>query len=277
MSRPRGRLPDELIQFVGRQLRGATSSEVRRRRLTRSDPRRKLERQQQRTRGWLACLLVVLVVFAVVGVFGLIGVSSGGQLNGVLGPAIMVALSGTLALRAGTQLRSVNRKLDAAPPRLLGLAVSSRERLPLVGSSAREPMQRLRECETSFAELLRQLWSDDGSGPVPRDAVRDAAAAADDAAAAVRKLVDQLRAVEGARNAAPASERAQLSDAVRELRARLDDGVQGYGRLVAAAGRVVAASASPEAHTGLTNATDSLQGLASALQELSDRSRITEP
>ncbi|MGH3623314.1 MAG: phage shock envelope stress response protein PspM [Sciscionella sp.] len=276
MSRLRGRLPDELLQFVGRQMQGAASSEVRRRRLARTEPRAKLERQQRRIRSWLACVLVVLAIFAVVGTFGLIGLSSGGQLNGVLAPAIMVALSGTLAVRAGTQLRSVNRKLDAAPPRLLGLAVSARERLPSVGSAAREPMQRLRECETSFAELLRQLWSDNGSGPVPRDAVRDAAAAADDAAAAVRKLADQLRAVEGARNAAPTSERAQLAAAVRELRARLDDGVQGYGRLVAAAGRVVAASASPDAHAGLTDATDNLQGLASALQELSDRSRITD-
>ncbi len=71
------------------------------------------------------------------------------------------------------------------------------------------------------------------------------------------------------------------ADAVRYPRAkgtvgtlaeRLDEGVDDFTGLVAAAGRVVAASGSARRATtaGLTEATDRLTGLAAALRELAD-------
>jgi hypothetical protein len=62
-----------------------------------------------------------------------------------------------------------------------------------------------------------------------------------------------------------------LDSAIAGLREQLEDGVEEYGALVAAAGRTVAATDSgmPEAKDALTDATDRLAGLASALRELS--------
>ena len=60
-----------------------------------------------------------------------------------------------------------------------------------------------------------------------------------------------------------------LAEAVRRLRTQLDEGVDGYGSLVAAAGRVLAASSLGEPRHDLTEATDHLAGLALALNELS--------
>ena len=54
------------------------------------------------------------------------------------------------------------------------------------------------------------------------------------------------------------------------LREQLDEGLNGYRSLVAAAGRVVAASSSAGPKQELTDATDHLAGLAVALRELSD-------
>ena len=54
------------------------------------------------------------------------------------------------------------------------------------------------------------------------------------------------------------------------LREQVDEGLDGYRSLVAAAGRVVAASSSPGPKQELTDATDHLAGLAVALRELSD-------
>ena len=54
------------------------------------------------------------------------------------------------------------------------------------------------------------------------------------------------------------------------LREQLDEGLDGYRSLVAAAGRVVAASSAAGPKQELTEATDHLAGLAVALRELSD-------
>lgn len=273
----RSRLSAELVQMVGKQVQSAASGEVRRRWAARNEPTAKLERQRERLRRWLLFLVTVCMVFAVITGFSVVGMASGGELNTVLAPALVALGTGAFAIRTGTRLHATRKQLDSAPPRLMGLTLAAKERLPPAGSAAREPMQRLRDSEMSFAELLRQLWTADGSGPVPPDAVREAAATADQAATAVRRLAGQLRAVEGARNAAPSGEREELAEAVRELRKRLDDGVEGYGGLVAAAGRTVAASSSSNAREALTDATDNLAGLALALQELSERNKLTEP
>ena len=65
-------------------------------------------------------------------------------------------------------------------------------------------------------------------------------------------------------------ERGPLIDGVRRLREQLDEGLNGYRSLVAAAGRVVAASSSAGPKQELADATDHLAGLAVALRELSD-------
>lgn len=274
--RSKGRLPAELVEMVTKQLQGTqASNEIRRRWMARNEPSAKLARQQERLRRWLVFLLVLVTVFSVIAVVGAVGMAEGGEINAVLLPGLLAVGSGALAVQSGTKLRRVRRELDAAPPSLQGLAMASRERLPPAGSSAREPMQRLREYEMSFSDLLKQMWGTDGVGPVPQHAVRDAVGTADTAAAAVRRLGEQLRAMEGARNAAPRGERDELAEVVRGLRQRMDDGVAGYGKLVAAAGRAVAASTPATDHeAALTDATDQLAGIAMALQELSERDKL---
>jgi hypothetical protein len=90
-----------------------------------------------------------------------------------------------------------------------------------------------------------------------------------DAALVLRRVAAQLHAVERARDHSPPLERGPLADAVRALRVQLDEGVDGYGSLVAAAGRVLAASSLGAPNQDLTDATDHLAGLAVALRELS--------
>jgi hypothetical protein len=93
--------------------------------------------------------------------------------------------------------------------------------------------------------------------------------AAREAAQALRAVAAQLAAVELARDHAPPMERGPLIEGVRRLREQLDEGLTGYRSLVAAAGRVVAASTSAGPKQELADATDHLAGLAVALRELS--------
>lgn len=98
-------------------------------------------------------------------------------------------------------------------------------------------MERLAEGEASLFELLRQLSvpTSVGTAPVSEVSVADARQTADEAAAALRGLAARIQAIERGRNAAPARERAALDAAVAKLREQLDDGLEGYGGLVAAA------------------------------------------
>ncbi|GGM38010.1 hypothetical protein GCM10012275_06310 [Longimycelium tulufanense] len=184
----------------------------------------------------------------------------------IVGGGGFTALFTALAVSAGLRLRKLNRsplpEPTAVPPEL-----------PPVGSAAREPMERLAGAEQSLNELLRQLRAPGSAGvaAVPTESVSDTEASARAAADALRAVAARLRAVELARDAAPSGEREPLSADVRKLRARLDDGVDDYGRLVAAAGRAVAASADgadQAPRSVLADATDRLAGLAVALREL---------
>jgi hypothetical protein len=134
-------------------------------------------------------------------------------------------------------------------------------------------MERLAECEASLAELLRQLSAPTavGTPSVPEVSVEDARSTAGEAAAALRALAGRIQAIERARNASPASERGALDAAIRTLREQLDDGLDGYGSLIASAGRAVAASSAGvgASRQALSEATDHLAGLALALRELS--------
>ena len=128
-------------------------------------------------------------------------------------------------------------------------------------------MERLADAERALAELLRQLSTSRSN--VPPDTVQHARETGAEAASALREVAGQLQSVERARDLAPAQDRAPLSDGVERLRAQLDEGLDGYGSLIAAAGRLVAASSTggPDKQA-LTDASDRLHGLAVALREL---------
>lgn len=176
-----------------------------------------------------------------------------------LGGAALAA--GVGAVGAGLRYRKLKRTpLPEPPPEPV--------ELPAPGSRAREPMQRLRDAEKSLHEALTRL-SESGQG-VGAASATEARAAASQAAVALRSVASRLVTVEGAIRHAPEGERAQLRSDVERLRAELDEGVDGYGGLVAAAGRAVAATGAAEQKHVMQDATDRLSGLAAALQELSE-------
>ncbi|WP_020674363.1 phage shock envelope stress response protein PspM [Amycolatopsis nigrescens] len=232
-----------------------------------NEPAAKLERRKRRTSRALTLWIVLTILFglyAVAGFLGFAGMEAGltSAFSGIAG----VVVFGALGVRSGTRLHQLKKvqlpAASAAPPPL-----------PPASSSARAPMERLAESEASLAELLRQLAtpSSVGTTAVPEVSVEDAQATAAEAAAALRGLAARIQAIERAKNTAPEGERTALESAISTLREQLDDGLEGYGTLVAAAGRAVAASSGgvQTSKEALTDATDRLAGLAIALRELS--------
>jgi len=226
-----------------------------------NEPAAKLERQKRRTSRaltlWILLTLLCGLAAAASG-FGLIGAGGASEAAGGIFFAIVFA---TLGVRSGIRLRKLHRtELPASttpPP------------LPRTGSVARAPMERLAEGEETLAELLRQL-SEPSSLVLP-DSVAEARTTAAEAATALRGLAARIEAIERARNSAPAGERNALDAAIRNLLEQLEDGLDDYGTLVAAAGRAVAASGSGvrQSKDALADATDRLAGLAIALREIS--------
>jgi len=247
-----------------RELRGPVAGEVRRKIARWRDPRARLLRKRRRARQ--------TAVTGAVGTGALgagsyaafaphaIGLFPGPALEtlldvtafGVGGVAVATAFGSVAAWRQYRRL--VRTPLpDAAPEPV---------ELPPSGSQARAPMRLLADAEQSMHRALSQL----SSGGFAEAA--DARATADSAAAALREVAARLQAVEGAMAHAPESEQEHLRADVRRLRAELDEGVEGYRHLVAAAGRAVAASGSPEQRHAVQDATDRLAGLAAGLHEL---------
>ncbi|MEU3270691.1 hypothetical protein ABZ639_07575 [Saccharomonospora sp. NPDC006951] len=231
-----------------------------------NDPAAKLARQKRRTSRALTLWVVLAllsVLWAVGGYAGIVGAQEG--IAGAFGGIAAAVVASALGVRSFVRLRQLNR---TELPRS-----SEPAPLPPSASAARKPMERLAESEASLAELLRQLatTADGAPSAVPEVSVEDAKATADDAATALRALAARIQAIERARDSAPGGERSALDSAVRTLRTQLDDGVDGYGGLVAAAGKAVAASSGGVApgKEALTDATDRLAGLALALRELS--------
>ncbi|SFB46698.1 hypothetical protein SAMN05216266_112224 [Amycolatopsis marina] len=232
-----------------------------------NDPAAKHQRRIRRTSRALTLWIMLTLLCAlalVAGVTGIIG--AGVASTPVLAGGAGVVVFGTFGVRAGMRLRTLKRvelpaSMAAPPP------------LPPTTSAARQPMERLRESEASLEELLTQLAMPvaGASSAVPEVSVEQARETAGEAAAALRGLAARLQAVERGRDHAPAAERTALDAAVRTLREQLDDGLTGYGELVAAASRAVAASSggAGSARESLTDATDHLAGLAIALRELS--------
>ncbi|GDY32840.1 phage shock envelope stress response protein PspM [Gandjariella thermophila] len=250
----------ELRQLVERQVRGQVAEQLRRKVAEWRDPRARLLRRRRRavraTGAWATLTaalaggsgLEIAVAHSPVGAVVLGGFAAG--------TAVVGARSGARAYRLH------RTPLPDPPPQPVSL--------PPRESVAREPMERLAAAESSLEELLRQLSRPIGGVPqVPAESVAQARATAAEAAAALREAAEQLRAVERAREHAPPLERGPLVEGVRRLRAQLDEGVDGYGSLVAAAGRAVAASSQAMPRRALEDATDHLAGLAAALRELS--------
>ncbi|RZQ59863.1 phage shock envelope stress response protein PspM [Amycolatopsis suaedae] len=229
-------------------------------------PAAKLERRKRWTSRFMTLWIVVTLLCGLAAAAFLTGLAAAGEAM-FAGMAAVAAgvVSGTFAIRSGMKLHRLNRTeipASAAPPPL-----------PPMSSAAREPMQRLAESEATLAELLTQLSAAgaSGAGAVPEVSVADARATAEEASAALRGLSGRIQAIERARNSAPAGERPALEAAVTTLRQQLDDGVDGYGGLIVAAGQAVAAAGSglDPSREALTDATDRLAGLAMALRELS--------
>ncbi|MFE0026127.1 hypothetical protein [Amycolatopsis sp. NPDC059021] len=235
-----------------------------------NQPAAKLERRKRRaSRAMTLWILLTILcgIYMVAAGTGVLNAAGAAQIPQAIAALAGVVVFGTFGVRSGMRLRSLNRvELPAAP--------AGPPPLPPAGSMARQPMERLAESEASLAELLRQLSTPSSAGvaAVPDISVADARNTADEAAKALRGLADRIQALERGRDAAPAREKSALEAAVRKMREQLDDGLDGYGALLAAAGRAVAASgdgglgASKDA---LTDATDRLAGLAMALRELS--------
>lgn len=260
--RPARREITELGGLLAAQLDGSVVERLCRRVAERRDPRARMLRRRRKARRSL------LIRSGLTGVFGA-STAVMGVLSGVVDTPEVVTGSLTVvvafaAVRAGVRVRRLYQQPlpEAVPPR---------PALPRPGSLAREPMQRLAAAEDALIDLLAQLGGHSGS--VPESSLADAAGTARQAAATLRSVAAKITAVERAKDAAPPLSRGPLADDIRRLRGELDDGVDGYGELVAAAGRAVAATASPESTAPgqrllLIDATQRLAGLASVLSEL---------
>lgn len=284
--RPRGRDIYQLTQMVGKYLHNGTGAnsvvaQVQEALARRTDETVRIERQRrrlERKRLWAsrwatawALISLIAVTWVVLSFAGLVDNDS--DLENVIGGIAVALVTGALAIRSTRRmvlLKRAQREFDGQhKPQQVTPALPV---MPPKGSAAREPMQRLAEAEVALSELMRQLAGAEGMpASVPLESVAQAEQTGVEAANALRAVAAQLVAVELARDHAPSMERGPLVDGVRRLREQLDEGLDGYRSLVAAAGRVVAASSSAGPKQDLADATDHLAGLAVALRELSDR------
>ena len=170
----------------------------------------------------------------------------------------------TLAAGAGTVGAALrHRRLKKTP---LPEPAPAPVALPPEDSRAHAPMRNLRDAEQSMYAVLGQLKR---SGKVDDDPVDESRATAANAAASLRAVADRLQAVEAVVPHVPDAERAGLRAEVDHMAVELDEGLEGYRGLVAAAGRAVAANAPGDQRQLVREATDRLAGLALALRELS--------
>jgi hypothetical protein len=235
--------------------------------------RRRLERKRLWASRWalmwaIVCLFVV--VYVAMAFTGMVG--EGPDATMIAGGVAGVALTGALSIRSTRRMVLLKRAAERFDEQHRPAVTSAPPPpLPPKSSAAYEPMQRLTEAEDALAQLVRQLAGTPGvPASVPLESVQEAERTGAEAAQALRAVAAQLAAVELARDHAPPMERGALIDGVRRLREQLDEGLTGYRSLVAAAGRVVAASSAAGPKQELADATDHLAGLAVALRELSD-------
>lgn len=259
---------DELVRWgetAVQQLRGPVFDDLRRRFAGWRDPRARLLRRRRRSKRVAGVGATGAGVFGI-GSYasaaadpvwdGLGGFADLAQMTSAFGLGGLAVVSGAGAIGAGLRYRKLKREPlpDPAPVPVA---------LPPRDSDAREPMQRLQEAEQTLHKALAQL-----SGTAAGSAPADARGTADVTAAELRTGSERLQAVESAIEHSPSEDRAALRADVRRMRSELDDGVEEYGTLVAAAGRAVAASGAPEQRDALRDATDRLAGLAAGLKEV---------
>lgn len=263
MSRKRelAQLGEEALE----QLRGPVLTEFRRRFASWRDPRARLLRQRRRAKR------TTTGGAATAGVFGAGAVGTGVGQAGLAADSGIdaffwdvstfgmggVAVAGAaVAVRFGVKYRALKR--TPLPPER-----PAPVELPAAGSAARPSMQRLRDAEQTLHAALSELGAV-GAGA----GAAEARATADHTAAELRRGAQRLVAVESAIRHAPESQKHALREDVQRLRGELDEGVDGYGGLVAAAGQAVAASGSVEQTHLLQDATDRLAGLADGMREV---------
>lgn len=229
--------------------------------------RRRLARKHAWASRWAtvwALITAICLVYVVAAFTGAVGDNESAIIGIIIG-----LFTGTFAVRAGLRMRTLTRAQQALEPGAGDLLVATRYALPPKSSLARAPIERLTEAESTLAELLTQISR---GASVPAESVEHTRRTGAEAALILRRVAAQLHAVERARDHAPPLERAPLAEAVHQLRTQLDEGVDAYGSLLAAAGRVLAASSLGAPTQDLTNATDHLAGLALALRDLSPES-----
>lgn len=218
------------------------------------DPVRKHQRRVRRARRKLG------VESAMAGGLGVVAVTAGvapGWTVAEVGFGTAAAVVGLAAAGAGRRLRQLRQHPPPAPrPRDL-----PRSKRPPRDCPARRPLDRLAERERALAGLLAHLGA----------AAEEPRAVALDAAATLRELGARVTAVDRARRGAAPASAAGLGAAVATLVSQLDSGVVAYDALVVAAADAVAASATlragdPVLMLRLTEATDSLAGLAAGLR-----------
>jgi len=279
----RGREFYQLTQLANRYLNGQVVQQVQEAWTRRGDEQVRIERQRRRLarkRVWASrwatawLLITLLCGLLIVGV--MTGAVAEGDTTSLFGAIAATIVTLVITIRSTVKLslaKNTQREFDEAHPKpgLPAAAVAAPTALPPKRSAAREPMERLTEAEKALGQVLAQLTGTPGMpASVPVESVAQAQTTSAEAANALRAVAAQLVAVELARDHAPPLERGPLVEGVSRLREQLDEGLDGYRSLVAAAGRVVAASSAPGPKQELTEATDHLAGLAVALRELSD-------
>ncbi|HWL97732.1 MAG TPA: hypothetical protein VNP20_10310 [Nocardioidaceae bacterium] len=279
----RGRELYQLTQLANRYLNSGVVAQVQEAWTRRGDEQVRIERQRRRlarkrawASRWLTAWLVITMLCGLLIVGVLTGAVAEGDVSALFGAIAAAMVTAVITFRSTLKLsmaKNAQREFDTRhpPPGLPATAAAAPAALPPKGSAAREPMQRLAEAEKALTQVLAQL-SGTASMPasVPVESVAQAQATSAEAATALRAVSGQLVAVELAKDHAPPLERGPLVEGIARLREQLDEGLDGYRSLVAAAGRVVAASSAPGPKRELTEATDHLAGLAVALRELSD-------
>jgi len=232
--------------------------------------RRKLERQRLWASRWALAWAIVCLFMVVYVALAFTGTIAEGATSAMLASGVAgVAATGALSIRSTRRMVLLKRARERFDEEHRPAVVAaSRPVMPPKKSAAYEPMQRLSEAEDALTQLVQQLSGSASS--VPPESVAEAERTGAEAALALRAVAAQLAAVELARDHAPPMERGALIEGVARLREQLDEGLNGYRSLVAAAGRVVVASSSAGPKQELADATDHLAGLAVALRELSD-------
>lgn len=286
--RPSGRDIYQLTKLANRYVNGQVVRQVQDAIAARGDESAKIERQRrklERRRIWASRWATMWALICAIGVVLAVATATGmivedtdsqvSQVSAVIFSIAMVLVTGTFAIRGARKMALIKREQRAFEARYLPAEPTAPPTaLPPKGSAAREPMQRLAEAETALEKVLAQLSGAPGMpASVPEESVAQARATSTEAATALRAVAAQLVAVELARDHAPPLERGPLVDGVARLREQLDEGLDGYRSLVAAAGGVVAASSAPGPKQELSEATDHLAGLAAALRELSQTGR----